>query len=105
MMTDEIVNNCVSYAFADRAPDAEKPELDVALSVSGETVRLSFLDNGIPFDPLHAENPDTEENPLERAPGGMGIFFVRQFSDRVSYEYRGGKNRLALIKKMTAPKA
>ena len=58
-----------------------------------------------PNDPLQVENPDTEENPLSRAAGGMGIFFVRQFSDRVSYEYRDGKNRLTLIKKMTAPKA
>ena len=104
MMTDEIVNNCVSYAFTNRAPDAEKPELDVELSVSGDTVRLCFLDNGIPFDPLEADSPDTEENPLTRAAGGMGIFFVRQFSDSVSYEYRDEKNRLTLIKKMTAPK-
>ena len=104
MMTDEIINNIVSYAFEDRPPAAEKPELDVELSVSGEQICLRFTDNGKPFNPLTADSPDTEENPLTRAAGGLGIFFVKQFSDTVSYEYRDGRNCLRLIKNMTAPK-
>ena len=96
MMTDEMVNNIVSYAFE----GIKEPELSVMFARNGDTVRLSFIDNGTAFNPLEKTDPDTEISPLDRPEGGLGIYFVRQFSDAVSYRREGRKNYFTLVKKM-----
>ena len=97
IMADEIMTNCISYAF----PDIVEPRLDVTLSLCGETVGLTFSDNGIPFDPLHqAPTVDVEDDPFERPEGGMGILMVKQFSDTAAYERKDGRNILRLTRKM-----
>ena len=59
---------------------------------------LTFTDNGIHFNPLNVPEPDIK-NVEDRKEGGMGIFLVRKFSDKLQYEYSGGKNILKITKK------
>ena len=93
---DEIINNCISYAFA----DVNEPQLNVRLTVRDDEATLLFEDNGRPYDPLSAPGADPDENILERQAGGLGILFVKEFTDDISYEYADGKNRLTLRKKL-----
>lgn len=59
---------------------------------------------GAPFNPLMIE---TEIDPLapleERAIGGLGILFMRQYMDDIRYERRKRTNILTLIKKIPHP--
>ena len=63
-------------------------------------VSITFLDQGIPFDPLKKADPDTTLGTEERAIGGLGIFVVKKTMDEISYQYRDGNNVLCLKKRI-----
>ncbi len=57
---------------------------------------LEFIDEGVPFDILSAPEPDLELDLDQRSPGGLGIFFIRQMTDRLSYRRVVGRNFLTM---------
>jgi sigma-B regulation protein RsbU (phosphoserine phosphatase) len=89
---DEIYSNIVRYSGATQA--------QIRLIKEADTVRLIFRDNGKPYNPLDAEEPDVTAYAEDRAIGGLGIFMVRSRMDNVEYEYTGGMNKLTLTGKL-----
>ena len=65
-----------------------------------DTVRLIFSDNGKPYNPLDANEPDITASAEERSIGGLGIFMVRKMMDNVEYMYKDGQNVLTLMMKV-----
>ena len=61
---------------------------------------ITFLDHGVPYDPLAKADPNTKLPAEERQIGGLGVFLTKKLMDDVSYEYRGGQNILTLKKKL-----
>lgn len=61
---------------------------------------ITFIDNGVPFDPLKADDPDITLSAQERQIGGLGIYMVKQSMDEISYEYRNGQNILTIKKRI-----
>ena len=61
-------------------------------------VVITFIDNGVPYDPLSREDPDTTLSAEERDIGGLGIFLVKKNMDEVAYEYKNGQNILRIRK-------
>jgi anti-sigma regulatory factor (Ser/Thr protein kinase) len=61
-------------------------------------VDITFIDNGIPYDPLAKADPDVTLSAEERQIGGLGIFMVKKSMDDVKYEYLDGHNILTLKK-------
>ena len=59
---------------------------------------ITFVDNGVPFDPLAKADPDITQSAEKRAIGGLGIYLVKKSMDDVSYEYKDGKNILKIRK-------
>lgn len=94
---DEIFSNIANYAYGPGGGDATV-QVDTE-SVPG-TVSISFIDGGIPYDPLGAEVPDTGLSADERGIGGLGILIVKKIMDDVRYAYRDGKNILTIVKKI-----
>ncbi|MBE6997285.1 MAG: ATP-binding protein [Ruminococcaceae bacterium] len=92
---DEVFGNIVHYAYSDAVGSVK---LRFEAEQTPLAVTLTFLDSGIPFDPLQAEAPDTSLAARERAIGGLGIFVVKKLMDEVCYEYADGKNVLRLKK-------
>ncbi|MDR3641963.1 MAG: ATP-binding protein [Humidesulfovibrio sp.] len=100
LVLEEALMNIVRHAYP---PDA--PERLVALDCeAGEgTLRLNITDWGAPFDPVapanHRQEATLEANleaDLEhRAPGGLGLFFIRSMA-QASYARQGGANVLTL---------
>ena len=92
---EEILVNIVSYAGL-----KETDGIEVRCEVLTDPLRvvLQFLDEGIPFDPLAAANPDISPEAIMKREGGLGIFLVRQMMDEVSYVYENGKNTLTILK-------
>ena len=61
-------------------------------------VVITFMDNGVPYDPLANEDPDITLSADERGIGGLGIYIVKKSMDEITYEYKDGKNILKIRK-------
>ncbi len=92
IVADEIFSNIALYSGA--------TEAKAECAVSENCVTLRFSDNGIPYDPTKNPEPDTTLSADERKIGGLGIFMVKKITDVVSYERKGNKNVLTIIKKL-----
>ena len=93
LVLDELVTNSVNYAL----PEVAEPMLRVCLSRTVDGVVAQLEDNGAAFDPFHdAPKPDTSKALDDRPIGGLGFFFVTQFTDSASYEREGGVNWITL---------
>ena len=94
---EEIFVNIAHYAYN---PDVGKATIRVEITEDPLSVVLTFMDNGIPYDPLAKQDPDVTLPPEERKIGGLGIYMVKESMDDVKYEYRDGKNILTICKKL-----
>ena len=86
---DEIFGNIVQYAY-----DPEGGPVTVRVEVEDDPlcVVITFIDHGVPYDPLSAEFVDTLHMPAKERPiGGLGLFMVKRIMDNISYTYRDGK--------------
>ena len=61
-------------------------------------VEITFVDNGVPYDPLKKTDPDTTLSIEDRDIGGLGILIVKKTMDHINYEYKDGKNILTIKK-------
>ncbi|MBP5662371.1 MAG: ATP-binding protein [Clostridia bacterium] len=95
LAVEEIFVNIARYAYA---PNQGK----ATVKVSGDpaTVTITFMDRGIPYDPLKKQDPDVTLSAEAREIGGLGIFMTKKIMDDVSYEYKNGQNILTLKKKI-----
>lgn len=94
---EEIFVNISTYAYA---PDKGKAVVRVEVSQDPVTVTITFIDGGVPYDPLQKEDPDVSLPASEREVGGLGIFMTKQAMDDVIYEYKDGRNILTLKKNL-----
>lgn len=94
---DELFGNIAHYAYHPKIGDAT-----VRVEVIQEplSVVITFIDQGVPFDPLKKEDPDTGLSAEERDIGGLGIFMVKKSMDEISYVYKDGKNILSIRKQL-----
>jgi len=94
---EEIYVNIAHYAYA---PETGTVTLRLELQEEPPAVTLTFLDSGIPFNPLDRTDPDVSLPAEEREIGGLGIFMTRKSMDDLRYEFRDGQNVLTLIKRL-----
>ena len=97
LAVEEIFINIASYAYA---PDKGKATVRVEVSEDPVTVTITFVDHGMPYDPVAREDPDISLPAEQRDAGGLGIFMTKKVMDDVSYEYRDGQNILTLKKNL-----
>lgn len=96
---EEVFINIVSYAYK---PGRGDTTLRLDVSQDPAEVTITFIDHGVPFDPLAKEDPDIDLPAKQRKVGGLGIFVVKNLMDDVFYEYRNGQNILTMKKKTAA---
>lgn len=92
---DELFGNIAHYAYN---PDVGEATVRVEVIDEPLSVVITFIDGGVPYDPLAAADPDITLSAEERAIGGLGIFMVRKSMDDVSYRYENGRNILSIRK-------
>ena len=95
LAVEEIFVNIASYAYH---PASGTATVRVEVSEAPVCVTITFLDHGIPYDPLAREDPDVTLSAEERGIGGLGVFLTKKLMDDVAYEYRDGQNILTLKK-------
>ncbi|MBQ3704925.1 MAG: ATP-binding protein [Clostridia bacterium] len=94
---DEIFGNIAQYAYPSAPGTAT---VRFSLDEAERMAEVTFVDAGIPFDPLARSAPDVSLSAEERQIGGLGIYLVRKTMDAVEYKYEDGHNILTLRKRI-----
>lgn len=94
---DELFGNIVSYAYGDTPGDAV---VHFDFDDAERLVVITFVDHGIPFNPLQKPEPDTSLAIEDRKIGGLGIFIVRKTMDDLIYVRENDRNVLTLRKRI-----
>ena len=92
---DELFGNIVHYAYK---PGIGQATVQVDVEEEPLSVVITFIDNGVPYDPLAKADPDTTLSVEERDIGGLGIYMVKKSMDEIAYEYKDGQNILKIKK-------
>ncbi|MGA0104217.1 MAG: ATP-binding protein, partial [Steroidobacteraceae bacterium] len=89
---------CMNVVMHGSPPEGAPCMVDVSLDRQGDGVVMEIADDGLPFDPLAMENPDTTAPMEDRRVGGLGVYLVREMMDTVHYRHSEGRNRLSVFK-------
>jgi len=81
LVVDELCANIIQYGF----DEGESGLLSLSFDVKAGVASLIIRDNGKHFSPEQAKSPDLEAGWNEREIGGLGIYFVKELMDNVSY--------------------
>ncbi|MBQ5851955.1 MAG: ATP-binding protein [Lachnospiraceae bacterium] len=92
---DELFGNIARYAYN---PEVGSATVRVEVCEDPVSVVITFIDNGMPYNPLAKEDPDVTLSLEERGIGGLGIYMVKKTMDDIVYEYKDGKNILKIKK-------
>ena len=94
---DEWMANLASYAYGDGGG-----EVTVRFDYlpDDRTVALTFIDSGIPYDPLAKPDPDVTLSVDKREVGGLGIFLVKKTMDDMTYARQDGRNVFTIRKRI-----
>ena len=92
---EELFVNIASYAYA---PETGEATIRIVAEQDPPAVEITFIDGGVPYDPLAKPDPDVTLAAEDRQIGGLGIFLVKKTMDDMKYEYRDGKNILTIRK-------
>ena len=94
---DELFSNIAHYSYN---PEVGQATVRVEVVENPLAVTITFIDNGIPYDPLAKKDPDLTLSAEERQIGGLGIYMVKKSMDEITYEYKDGQNILSIKKRI-----
>lgn len=92
---EEAVMNVITHAFEGLG---SPHRIIVRLDITPAMLAAEVVDNGHPFDPTAAPDPDLSLPIEQRHPGGLGIHLMRGMMDRLEYRRSEGHNILRLEK-------
>lgn len=92
LIIEEVFVNIVQYSKTEFI----KFNIDFTDSI----LTLEFIDNGIEFNPLQAEDHKIPNSIDEAQVGGLGIFLTKEIADELDYQNINGENHLKIIKKV-----
>ena len=93
--TEEIFVNVSKYAYPN-----SNGNVTIKLDFVGDDALFTFIDSGIPFDPVAKEDPDITLKASDRPIGGLGIYMVKQTMDDMKYERKDNQNILYMKKRI-----
>ena len=96
---EEIFINIANYAYPDGGGMAV---VRVEMYQDPLTVEITFIDSGVPYDPLAKPDPDVKLSAEERQIGGLGIYMVKKSMDEMRYQYLDKQNILTLKKRLVS---
>ena len=94
---EELFVNIAHYAYN---PETGNATVKVEFQEEPLSVIITFIDKGVPYDPLAKPDPDVTLSAEERQIGGLGIYLVKKSMNAVNYEYKEGKNILSIKKSL-----
>jgi len=95
LVIEELFVNVAHYAYT---PNKGICTVQKEIEEDPRAITITFIDSGMPYNPLEHDDPDTSLGVEEREIGGLGIFLVKKNVDKISYEHKDGQNVLRLTK-------
>ena len=95
LVVEEIFVNIASYAYS---PNTGLVKILLNIETDPLAISLTFIDSGIPYNPLEKSDPDVNLSVDDRQIGGLGIFLTKNFVDDISYQCLDGRNILKIKK-------
>ena len=92
----EICVNIIRYAYPE-----DRGEIHLRTWKDNKRFYLEISDEGVPFDPRQAEEPDVEKIISNGQKGGFGIFIARKLMDGFNYKREKDRNILTIYKTIT----
>lgn len=92
LIVEEVFVNIVNYSNC--------TYIKVNVECNDSVLKMEFIDDGIQFNPLESESPDSPDTIDEAEIGGLGIHLVKNLTDELNYEYENNENHLTIIKKV-----
>ncbi|MCR5137190.1 MAG: SpoIIE family protein phosphatase [Oscillospiraceae bacterium] len=93
LAVEELYVNIASYAYA---PGCGPATVRVETAKTPHAVTVTFIDRGMPYNPLEEPDPELDLPSEERPIGGLGIYLVKNSVDGISYERREEQNVLQI---------
>lgn len=92
---EEILVNIIHYAYPD-----SNGQVEIFVTASDHAVEVTFIDQGMAFDPFSQPVVDTSQPANDRPVGGLGILMVQRLMDQVRYDRIDQRNRLVIRKEI-----
>ncbi|MBQ7197293.1 MAG: ATP-binding protein [Synergistaceae bacterium] len=94
---EELFVNIAHYAYN---PETGFATIKIEIQKEPSSVSITFVDKGVPYDPVAKPDPDVTLSAEEREIGGLGIFMVKNSMDEMTYEYKDCQNILTIRKNL-----
>jgi len=94
LVSEETFSNIVNYAYQDN-----EQTIIIEIIASSHSIDLTFIDNGIAFNPLIDSNKDIDT--IDKCEGGMGIHLITTLTDKQVYKRLQKRNVFTLTKNYT----
>ena len=94
LAVDEACTNVIKHAYSE-----QKGIITVILELADDDLVVTIRDYGKPFEPSSVSLPDLEADLDKRKVGGLGIYFMRQLMDDVSYTFDAKKGNTLTMRK------
>jgi serine/threonine-protein kinase RsbW len=100
LVFEEIVANIVRYG----APDGGVVEVRVKLQVDGDSIALTFDDDGVAFDPRGRPDPPHATSLDDARIGGNGLMLVRRAASAMDYRRTPEDHNLLVVTLAATPR-
>ncbi len=105
MALEELILNSMSHGKRNSQESDDNPgEIEIYIQFDPEEasreVTITVSDDCEPFNPLAAEQADTETALEQRQIGGLGIHLTRKQMDTIEYRRESNKNIMIMKKKI-----
>ena len=97
LAVDELFTNIASYAYA---PGSGQATIRLDFDDVSRMASITFIDSGVPYDPVKKPNPDVTLSVEEREIGGLGIYMAKKSTDRMEYRRENDRNILTIYKRI-----
>lgn len=96
LVLEELFTNIIKHGCC----DGKTHSINITISLKKEILIIRVEDDGVPFNPIKADQPDRSSPPEDREIGGLGIFLAKHYTEGIEYKRRGRKNILIARKKL-----
>ena len=94
MAVDEACSNIIEHAYGGEG----KGTIRCTCSFDEQSLAVVLKDQGRSFDPATVPQPNLSQNLADRKANGLGMYFIRQWMDEVSFRTSGSENILTMVK-------
>jgi anti-sigma regulatory factor (Ser/Thr protein kinase) len=94
---EELATNTINFGYTNN----EEHLIGVELNIESDRLVVQYVDDGVYFNPLDVQEPDTSLPVEERPTGGLGILLLRKIADTMTYLRDHEKNLVTIHKSIS----